>query len=55
MNSRDHAIRHLLAKPSWEQEMLEQQAHDTNYVHVHDFTMRWRRQQEREHAQVIEE
>ncbi len=53
MRASEHAARHLLALPSWKQEELDRQARDTNYVHVHDFTMRWK--QEQAHARDIEE
>jgi hypothetical protein len=55
VKSADHAARHLLALPSWKQEELERNWHDTTFDAAHDFTMRWRRQQERNHAREIQE
>jgi len=54
MTASQHAERHLLALPSWLREQLEQQVSDTTYVHAHDFTMRWREKQARDHQSKLE-
>jgi hypothetical protein len=55
MTSRDHAARHLLALPSWKQEQLESEWHDTSFDAAHDFRMRWRARQEANHAIELQE
>jgi hypothetical protein len=55
MTSREHAARHLLALPSWRQEQLESEWHDTSFDAAHDFRMRWRRQQEIKHQIQLNE
>ena len=55
MTSREHAARHLLALPSWKQEQLESERHDTRFDAAHDFRMRWRARQEANHAIELQE
>jgi hypothetical protein len=55
MKASEHAARHLLALPSWKQEQLESEWHDTGFDAAHDHTMRWRARQEANHAQELQE
>lgn len=41
-SARSHAERMLAALPKEERDRLNRQAFDNRYVHVHDFTLRWK-------------